>query len=100
MLDIVNCLSVLDIAVLFVMQSMTIRLKSAIEHKFYARIQMKFLCMFCREITVTSLAVRLHFISVLCCNVQKLGSVMTHLKNFKILIYSYHLPSKTYLYFS
>lgn len=55
MLDIVNCLSVLDIAVLFVMQSMTIRLKSAIEHKFYARIQMKFLCMFCREILLPAL---------------------------------------------
>lgn len=44
MLDIVNHLSILDIAVLFVMQSMTIKLKIAIEHKLYARTQIKFLC--------------------------------------------------------
>lgn len=63
MLDIVNHLSMLDIAVLFVMQSMTIKLKSAIEHKLYARTQMKFLCVFCRGITVTILAAGLHFSS-------------------------------------
>lgn len=65
MLDIVNHLSILDIAVLFVMQSMTIKLKSAIEQKLYARIQMKFLCVFCRGISVTILAVRLLSSSVL-----------------------------------
>jgi len=67
----VNHLSVLDIAVLFVIQSMTIKLESAIEHHLYASIQMKFLCMFHRGITVTILTVKLHFISVLYCNINK-----------------------------
>lgn len=65
MLDIVDHLSVLAIAVLFVLQSMKINLKILVEYKLYGRTEIKFLCMFCRGIAGTILAVRLHFISYL-----------------------------------
>lgn len=74
MLDIADHLRVLAIAVLFVIQSMKIKLKILIEHKLHGRIEINFLCIFCRGITGTILAVRLHFISYLYCNVKKLSS--------------------------
>lgn len=81
MLDIVDHLSVLAIAVLFYIQSMKIELKILIEHKLYGRIEIKFLCMFCRGITGTILAVRFHFISYLYCNVKKFNSGMIYVVN-------------------
>lgn len=74
MLNIADHLRVLAIAVLFVIQSMKIKLKILIEHKLYGRIEINFLCIFCRGITGAILAVRLHFISYMCCNVKKLSS--------------------------
>lgn len=74
MLNIADHLRVLAIAVLFVIQSMKIKLKILIEHKLYGRMEINFLCIFCRGITGIILAVRLHFISYLYCNVKKLSS--------------------------
>lgn len=79
MLDIVDYLSVF--AILFVIQSMEIKLKILIENKLYGRREIKFLCMFCRGITDTILAVRFHFISYLYCSVKKLNSGMIYVKN-------------------
>lgn len=81
MLGIADHLSILAIAVLFYIQSMKIKPKILIEHKLYGRTEIKFLCMFCRGITGTILAVRLHFISYLYCSVKKLNSGMIYVMN-------------------